>query len=610
MNDETRPAAASARASPPIEKGAEGMIPVRPSAFAAVLVVAAALVAAPSVAQLRVSLEDPGEAYRVPKAILGANMIYTVETDQLRALGARGGDEGRGALAGAARDAGLGMLRFPGGTAAQNFNWITNQPLVPHGQASAKGMILTPRNLYRLADVARPDALMDFAEFARFARSVGAAPAVAVNLEGAFHSPEAPIEGLAGRNATGLDCRPRRDPVGCYVKLAAEWVHEANVRQGLGIVYWDLGNESFGLANRYSFTAQEYAGLVRRFSDAMKAVDPSIRIGVIGPHEAGGHAFADLLTERGLRRFRSLTQQERKGLRRQDGRRRSIEQIARDLNGGEDAARPTRWWPTVLRAARGAYDYAALHRLSDYGRSVRPGEMDLSRPVTIGKALEEFAETSTRAAGAPTPVSLNAWTSVPADAGDKDRLPPFGVYLTALEVLGQIAEEEVDSAATWPFSHGVSKGIAQLRGGKNGRPWRVRPGQMSVPHRDFSAFVGGRVLEARGAGRLVYVFAARLPDRLEVMVLNKDGGGRRLEVEMPEPAAGAARVELVRGDDLSRRSGEGQASGRTLSLRAPGESVVFATVPMGADDGGGGSVFGIRFGGSDDGGATGPIEDR
>ncbi|MEO1689652.1 MAG: hypothetical protein AAFU61_17305, partial [Pseudomonadota bacterium] len=297
-------------------------------------------------------------------------MIYPVESDLVRALGARGGDEGRGALAEAARDAGLGLLRYPGGTAAQNFNWITTQPLVPHRDAGARGLILTPRNLWRFAEARRPEALMDFEEFARFARAVGAEPAVIVNLEGPFHSPGARIEGLDRYNATGLTCRPRRDPVGCYVKLAAEWVHEANIRLGLNIRYWDLGNESYGVANRHSFGAEEYAAVVRRFSEAMKAVDPSIRIGLIGPHEARGPGFVDRLTARGLARFRALTQQERKRLQRAGGRRQRLDKIARDLNGGQEVSRPLRWWPTVLREARGAYDYAALHRLSDYGRSL------------------------------------------------------------------------------------------------------------------------------------------------------------------------------------------------------------------------------------------------
>ncbi|MEM1313921.1 MAG: hypothetical protein AAGI51_05160, partial [Pseudomonadota bacterium] len=439
-------------------------------------------------AQTRVALEA-GSGYVVPRAILGANMIYTVETDRVRRMAADGApaaSEAEGALMRAARGAGLGYLRFPGGTAAQNFNWITNGPLASHEDALSRGLVLTPRNLWRFSGERRLDALMDTVEFVRFARAAGAEPALIVNLEGPFHSPEAPIEGLAGRGATGLTCEMPRDPVGCYVKLAAEWVHEINVVRGLRVRDWDLGNESFGIGNRHSFTAREYAALVPRFSRAMKAVDPSIRIGVIGPWEARGHAFADRLTPEGRARFRALTHQARRTLLR-DGRRRglNLRGIARELNGGRDVGEPARWWPVLLSEAAGHYDYAALHRLSDYGRSLGPNAHDLSRPVTIGDALDAFARMSSRATGAPVPVSLNAWSTIPANAGNEDRLDALGAYLTTLELLGQIAEARVDSAAVWPFSHAVSKGLVRLRGSP-GQGFRASSGLMRPPYEDFS----------------------------------------------------------------------------------------------------------------------------
>ncbi|WP_367130284.1 cellulose binding domain-containing protein [Saccharothrix sp. HUAS TT1] len=71
---------------------------------------------------------------------------------------------------------------------------------------------------------------------------------------------------------------------------AAAWVRYANVEKGYGVKYWEIGNENYGNGHYGSgWEADEhpdkspayYATLVRDYATAMKAVDPSIKIGAV-----------------------------------------------------------------------------------------------------------------------------------------------------------------------------------------------------------------------------------------------------------------------------------------------------------------------------------------
>jgi hypothetical protein len=61
---------------------------------------------------------------------------------------------------------------------------------------------------------------------------------------------------------------------------AVEWVRYANVVKNLNIKYWEIGNELSVEVNHGKITPAEYITLFRDFSDAMKAVDPTIKVGL------------------------------------------------------------------------------------------------------------------------------------------------------------------------------------------------------------------------------------------------------------------------------------------------------------------------------------------
>jgi len=69
-------------------------------------------------------------------------------------------------------------------------------------------------------------------------------------------------------------------------EMAAEWVRWANKTMGYNVKYWEIGNElegSWELGNTRpdgsKMTAKKYAEIYTQFAKAMKAVDPTIKIG-------------------------------------------------------------------------------------------------------------------------------------------------------------------------------------------------------------------------------------------------------------------------------------------------------------------------------------------
>ncbi|WP_369799269.1 alpha-L-arabinofuranosidase, partial [Micromonospora sp. M42] len=133
--------------------------------------------------------------------------------------------------------AGVKMLRYPGGSYADIYHWETH---------TAPGGYVAPNT--------------DFDTFMAGARRVGAQPMIIANY------------------GTGTPAE------------AAAWVRYANVTKGYGARWWTVGNENYGNGHYGSAweaddhpdkSAAQYARLVIEYADAMKAVDPSIKVGAV-----------------------------------------------------------------------------------------------------------------------------------------------------------------------------------------------------------------------------------------------------------------------------------------------------------------------------------------
>jgi hypothetical protein len=133
--------------------------------------------------------------------------------------------------------AGVDMLRYPGGSYGDAYNWQDN---------TVQGGYVAPGT--------------DFDQFMGTAQATGAQPILIANY------------------GTGTP------------QEAADWVKYANVTKGYGVKYWEIGNEQYGdgiyganwEANNYSDKSPaQYATELLQFASAMKAVDPSIKIGAV-----------------------------------------------------------------------------------------------------------------------------------------------------------------------------------------------------------------------------------------------------------------------------------------------------------------------------------------
>ncbi|HEY8549566.1 MAG TPA: alpha-L-arabinofuranosidase C-terminal domain-containing protein [Vicinamibacterales bacterium] len=154
------------------------------------------------------------------------------------------------------------FLRWPGGNVAQDYRWAWG---VGPRDERPTWINLSWKNEWEPGDFGTD-------EFVRFARAVGAEPSITVNVE--------------GRGAT--------------VEEAAAWVEYCNgpassrygvmrARNGhpepYGVKYWEIGNEIWGDWVRGHSDAATYARNLTRYVEAMRAVDPSIRVIAVGDND-------------------------------------------------------------------------------------------------------------------------------------------------------------------------------------------------------------------------------------------------------------------------------------------------------------------------------------
>jgi len=135
------------------------------------------------------------------------------------------------------KSAGVRMMRYPGGSYGDIYHWKDN---------TAPGGYVAPNT--------------DFDTFMGSVQRVGAQPMIIANY------------------GTGTP------------EEAADWVRYANVTKHYGVTYWTIGNELYGNGhyganweadNHADKSPTGYANGVVAFADAMKAVDPTVKIGAV-----------------------------------------------------------------------------------------------------------------------------------------------------------------------------------------------------------------------------------------------------------------------------------------------------------------------------------------
>ncbi|WP_152628096.1 cellulose binding domain-containing protein [Streptacidiphilus neutrinimicus] len=159
------------------------------------------------------------------------------------------------AVPGLLKQAGVGLVRFPGGSSSDSYDWKTNSDLANGPQA------------------------VDFDQYATMLQQSGAQGMVTVNY------------------GSGDVIGAAESPAETGAQLAADWVRYANVTHDYHIKYWEIGNEVYGNGtygadwetDKHCSTGTNptdcgpavYAQNVKAYIAAMKAVDPTIQVGVV-----------------------------------------------------------------------------------------------------------------------------------------------------------------------------------------------------------------------------------------------------------------------------------------------------------------------------------------
>ena len=171
------------------------------------------------------------------------------------------------------KNIGTSVVRFPGGNASNDYFWdAASLSQCPEGTPSiiykSDFKKTTPPKLANQGNFrTRP---VDYYELLMRTKSTGS---ICVNYSMALYSE---IENEEKR-------------VELAAEYAAAWVKDANIKRGLGIKFWEIGNENWGkwqagynVKERGLIDPKKYGQHCRVFIKKMKEVDPSIKIGVVG----------------------------------------------------------------------------------------------------------------------------------------------------------------------------------------------------------------------------------------------------------------------------------------------------------------------------------------
>lgn len=153
--------------------------------------------------------------------------------------------------------AGIQVMRYPGGSTADNYHWLSNLPDDPN--------------------VGGTDPAANFDAYMSVVKATGAQALITVNYGSGTPAEAADWVRYANRGG-----RHYRGPVPTYPGASA-------TAHNYGIRYWEIGNELYGdgtygatwAVNHNSHDPATYANGVVSYSAAMKAVDSSIRIGAV-----------------------------------------------------------------------------------------------------------------------------------------------------------------------------------------------------------------------------------------------------------------------------------------------------------------------------------------
>lgn len=356
----------------------------------------------------------------------GSNILYWIDTDQAIDKPSINPSGSGSVLIDRYNELGISRLRFPAGGAAENYNWETNR---------LEDSTAFPKE----AKDEDLDNRMDTLEFCRFKEKAKIDDATfVVNIRGPVRLAQQDI--LKDKN---IDKNTYTKLMNLFEKHTVEsierakrWVKYANQKHNCKIKDWEIGNESY----HNTFTAKEYANLLIRYSAEMKKIDPTIRIGAIGPWADEAHeiAFMDRLTPEAVISYRKIFREEHKEEKLGIG----LKEYAAKLNKNKTPEKMDLWWPTVAKLAKGHFDFIVTHRydtrrkqsISGKGIPLKEEAFSIQEAVRIG-------------AGKKLPIIMTEW-NVGSEASESQTTIQHSLALA--EMMANYLSAGMHGGNFWP----------------------------------------------------------------------------------------------------------------------------------------------------------------
>ncbi|WP_055096910.1 T9SS type A sorting domain-containing protein [Gabonia massiliensis] len=198
---------------------------------------------------------------------VGINTNYVNDSQANRPQGSQ-------SLSDAFKEMGTRIIRYPGGQKSNYYCWSTSDVNYAYPNPKLSRYSTHPGDFPSTSywiPAADPNGdwkypPLNFDDFMSVVKDAGAEANIVINYNNLR------VPALNGGSAISFDEG---------LTMAVSWVRYANITKKYNVKYWTIGNETYNaLADGSYLTAEQYGKDVSTFSKAMKAVDPTIEIGL------------------------------------------------------------------------------------------------------------------------------------------------------------------------------------------------------------------------------------------------------------------------------------------------------------------------------------------
>lgn len=368
---------------------------------------------------------------------------------------------------------GVKTLRYPGGAKSDVTLWSNGDFSAPRPTLARTGPEEWPSNDSRVYDLAKgfwETHPMDFDAFMRLCKATGAEPVVVLAYDSMY------------RPATTGGTIPDKK---LLLQNAVSLARYANVEKGYGVRYFELGNESYLYTYDGGARALDYARDYKEFRAALKAVDPSIKLGVNGPQMANAKGKLD-----------------------------------------EEEGRNTPWWEIVFREAGNDIDFVSLHEYPctgwygyDYYRN-NPVRLDGANEIRKAARRHGPAGLAERLRFFLTEFNSADWEGHPQNLGWK-HLNNLGHALVVFDMIGlALRDPGIETADLWTTRWMENASKPELWDAVNAKGDLLPTGKTLEL---WTRNMGDRLIAATGSDKIA-IHAAYDSEKknLTVFLINKD----------------------------------------------------------------------------------------